>query len=47
MVRGRRPGGFSTVGGGNAVVDDLYRETSENRGTVGGVTTDILSMFMV
>ena len=29
------------VHGGNAVGDELYRETAGNRGTVGGVTTDI------
>ena len=38
--RGRR----SAVGSGNAVGDELYRETAGNRGTVGGVTTTIISV---
>ena len=33
--------------GGNAVGNDLYRETSGNRGTVGGVTTTIRSVSQV
>ena len=34
-------GGSSTGSGGNAVGDDLYRETAGNCGKVGGVTTNI------
>ena len=34
----------SAVSGGNVVVDDLYRETGVNHGTVGGVATDIQSV---
>ena len=37
-------GRISAGSGGNTVGDDLYRETAGNRGTVGGVTTNILSM---
>ena len=37
-------GGSSGGSGGNAVGDDLYRETAGNRDTVGGVTTDIRSV---
>ena len=34
-------GGRSTGGSGNAVGDDLHRETAGNRGTVGGATSTI------
>ena len=37
----------SAGSGGNAVIDDLYRETAGNRGTVGGVTTTIRSVCRV
>ena len=40
-------GGSSVGDGGNAVGNDLYRETSGNRGTVGGVTTTIRSVSQV
>ena len=36
-------GGIGAGSGGNTVVNDLYRETKGNRGTVGGVGTDIRS----
>ena len=37
--------GRSSAGnGGNTVSDDIYKETSGNRGTVGGLTTNILSV---
>ena len=40
--------GVSSAGSGrNAVGNDLYRETTGNRGTVGGVTTNIRSMCRV
>ena len=40
--------GRSSVGRGrNAVGDDLYRETAGNRGTVGGVMTNIRSVYRV
>ena len=39
-VRGRS----SARGGGNTVGDDLHREKTGNRGTVGGITTDIRSV---
>ena len=38
-------GGSSAGSGGNAADDDLYRETAGNRGTVGDVTTNILSVY--
>ena len=37
-------GGSSVGGGGNAVDDVLYMEKAGKRGTVGGVTTDIISV---
>ena len=37
-------GGISAGSSGNAVGDDLYRETVDNRGTVGGVTNTIRSV---
>ena len=37
--------GRSSAGnGGNTVSDDIYKETSGNRGTVGGLTTNIRSV---
>ena len=38
---GDAQGGSSTGSGRNAVINDLYRDTAGNRGTVGGVTTNI------
>ena len=38
---GDSQGRSSAGGGGNAVGDDLYREKAGNRGTVGGITTNI------
>ena len=40
QTRGKR----SAVSGGNAVGSDLYRVTAGNRGTVGGVPTNIRSV---
>ena len=40
-ARGRSSAGS----GGNAVGDDLYRETTGNCGTVGDITTNIRSMY--
>ena len=37
-------GRFSIGSGGNTVIVDLYRETTDNRGIVSGVATDILSV---
>ena len=37
-------GGISAGSGQNAVINDLYRETSGNHGTVGGVMTNIRSV---
>ena len=37
-------GGISAGSGGNTVGDDLYRETVGNRGSFGGVTTNIRSV---
>ena len=36
---GESRGGSSEVSSGNAVGNELYRETAGNRGKVGGVTT--------
>ena len=41
---GDAQGGSITGSGGNTVVNYIYRETTGNRGTVGGVTTDIRSV---
>ena len=38
---GDAKGGISARSGGNAVSNDLYRETTGNRVTVGGITTYI------
>ena len=40
-------GGRRIGGSGNAVGDDLHRETTGNRGTVGGAKSTILSVFQV
>ena len=40
-------GGSSTVSDVNAVGNDLYRDMKVNRGTVGGVATDIQSVCRV
>ena len=37
--------GRCTGGSGNAVGDDLHRETAGNRGTVGGTTPTICSVY--
>ena len=42
---GDSQGRSSAGSGGNAVGDDLYRDMAGNRGTVGGITTNIQSVF--
>ena len=39
-------GGISAESGRNAVGNDLYRETAGNCGTMGGVTTNIRSVYI-
>ena len=44
---GDAQGRSSARSGRNTVVNDIYRETIDNRVTVGGVATDIRSVFRV
>ena len=40
-------GGSSAVSVGSAVGDDLHRETTGRCGTVGGVVSDLRSVYMI